>query len=247
MGAFKVDILNIILAIIVSLLGLPVGFLLAKIAKEELEYGKIYFQWMRRIILIAAILFVFYSFNLKIGTFILIAIMITGLIIRFDPNAIISYFIFSILLFRVLENINLLVLTFSLVFLYGLPTGALMILRGFVNYMREEIENPINIGFGRKLMQKIKYVLWVTMLEILTFPSLFMEKKKGALYHLKFVCPICPSSRKKHRDVHGKSTCWWEYNWLKGKYNVPKHFGMINWIKQYIGYGTNLKKFRNFK
>ena len=85
------------------------------------------------------------------------------------------------------------------------------------------------------------------MLEIITLPANFMKKKNNALYHLKFVCPICPSSRKKHRDVKGNSTCWWEYNWRRGKYSIPYHFGFKNWVLQYTRHGTNLKKFRNIK
>ena len=236
-------ILNTILALITAYSGLLIGLLLAKFTKEELKPGKKYFEWMQALILIGALLAVFYSYSLRTITFIGLSIIVTAFVIKSNPKAIISYYILTILFILSQKNINLLIFVSSLIFLYGLPTGAIITLRGLKMYMKEEFENPTEKR--RSLLKKSRYVAWVIMLEIIVIPTLFMIKKKCALYHLKFVCPICPSSRKKHRDVHGKSTCWWEYNWNKKNYSIPKHFGINNWIKQYVTGGTNLKRFKD--
>ena len=244
MGAFSMEVLNVILAAVISLSGLPMGLLLAKITKEELKPGKKYFQWMQALILIIAVLAVFYSYDIGTVTFIGLAVIVSAIIIKSNPRAIISYFVFFILFVLGFTNANLLIVLFSLVFLYGLSTGALIRLRGLKRYMKEEIENPTQ---KRQIIaKKIIYIVWVILLEIISFPAFFMKNKARAKYHLKFVCPICPSSRKQYRDVRGKSTCWWEYNWRKGNYGVPRHFGMINWIRQYLRLGTNLKQFKDY-
>ena len=240
------EILNLALAAIISLAGLPAGLLVAKFTKEELNPGKRYFMWMQNLLLIAAIIAFFYYNNLGITIFVILAILASILIIKSNPRAITSYIIFFVLIAFSFKKIELLTILFSSVFMYGLPTGALITSKGLANYMKEELENPINPSYRKKLTQKIIYVAWVIMLEIKSIPAYFMKKKSCAEYHLKFVCPLCPSSRKKHRDVHGESTCWWEYNWRKGNYNIPKHFGIMNWIRQYMMLGTNLKKFKEY-
>ena len=58
------EVLNLILTIIVVISGLPIGFLLAKIAKEELKSGRTYFIWMHNIILRFGGLKVLLSFGL---------------------------------------------------------------------------------------------------------------------------------------------------------------------------------------
>ena len=241
------EMLTMVLAALISFLGLPIGFILAKISKEELEAGKRYFQVMQSAIYALTILFVLSSFNIPINAFIVIAIVIVYLSLKLNPKALISYIVFIPLFLISSKNTNLFILTSSLIFLYGLPTGALIIQRGFKNYMKEEIENPISTGYLSKAMQKIKYIIWVVMLEIISIPTVVMKGKTNAIFHLKFVCPLCPSSRKRHRDVHGNSACWWEYHWERKSYNIPKHFGIMNWIRQYTRFGTNLKKFKKIK
>ena len=119
------EIINIILAAIISLSGLLIGFLLKKIAKEEIKQGKTYFIWMQNILLILAAIFVLYSFNLNLFLFLLIGLLITLAIIYFKPKAVIGYPILAILFYLSISDINLLILISSLIFLYGFPSAAL--------------------------------------------------------------------------------------------------------------------------
>ena len=84
-------------------------------------------------------------------------------------------------------------------------------------------------------------------LDILSFPVTFMSKKNNAKYHLKLVCPICPNCRRKYRDVHETGQCWWEYNWKNENYKIPRYFGVINWVKSYIGVNTDLGSYKDNK
>tara|TARA_Y100000310_G_C20548124_1_gene746639 strand:+ start:799 stop:1074 length:276 start_codon:yes stop_codon:yes gene_type:complete len=81
-------------------------------------------------------------------------------------------------------------------------------------------------------------------LDLISIPSLFLWKKANARYHLKYVCPKCPKCRREMRDVENKKECWWNSNWSKENYDIPKTFGVWNWISQYIFFKTNLSKYR---
>lgn len=72
-----------------------------------------------------------------------------------------------------------------------------------------------------------------------------MSKKNNAKYHLKVICPLCPKIRRQYRAIHKQSNCWWEDNWIKENYDIPRHFGVLNWTKAYLGISTNLEKYRN--
>lgn len=81
-------------------------------------------------------------------------------------------------------------------------------------------------------------------LDMLAVPSLLMTKKANALYHLKYICPKCPKERKALRSVNNDGECWWYANWKKGRYGIPKNFGISNWFRQYALSKTDLSKFR---
>ena len=120
------EILNIILALIISLLGFPTGLILAKCTEEELKPGRKYFFFMKKIILILTIIFVLYSFHLNLLVFMGIGLILTALSLTFRLNMIKEYMIFLILFIISIKNLNLLVLTSSLIFLYGLSMAALI-------------------------------------------------------------------------------------------------------------------------
>ena len=121
------EILNYVLALIGAFSGLFIGMLLGYITKEELKPGKKYFIWMQNIILILAAIFVLYSFQLHIILSILIGLILTLALIYFKPKAIIGYIILAILILLIIEDINFFILTASLIFLYGFPTGSLIL------------------------------------------------------------------------------------------------------------------------
>jgi len=83
-------------------------------------------------------------------------------------------------------------------------------------------------------------------LDVLSMPGIFMSQENNAKYHLKVICPICPKCRRKYRFIKENGGCWWEENWKRGEFGIPRHFGIINWLKSYLGISTNLNKFKNF-
>jgi hypothetical protein len=74
-----------------------------------------------------------------------------------------------------------------------------------------------------------------------------MTRRINAKYHLKVVCPLCPTWRKKLRDVEIKGECWWNRNWKLGNYCIPRHFGIKNFISEHIFLTTNLKRFKKLR
>ena len=90
------------------------------------------------------------------------------------------------------------------------------------------------------ILERLRFIF----LDFLSIPSLFLNKKNNAKYHLKVMCPMCPKSRRKYRDVQGKGKCWWEQNWEKSNYTIPRNFGIINWFRTYVGINTKLTKFK---
>lgn len=95
-------------------------------------------------------------------------------------------------------------------------------------------------------MQKVINHFTSLMLDIASLPGFFLPKKYNAKFHLVFICPLCPRHRKTKRAVE-KDNCWWQENWEKGRYDIPKHFGVKNFLRCYLGKETKLEKFKKSK
>lgn len=80
-------------------------------------------------------------------------------------------------------------------------------------------------------------------LDIISIPGILLNNKANAIYHLKFVCPKCPRFRRKMRDVNTKRECWWNQQWKNRKYEIPRNFGIKNWVTQYFFLKTDLRDF----
>jgi hypothetical protein len=80
-------------------------------------------------------------------------------------------------------------------------------------------------------------------LDFLASPGLLMGKKGNAKYHVHLVCKLCPASRKKFRDIEGNGLCWWNENWKKGNYDIPRNMGAKNLLKTYFGRKIDSDKF----
>jgi hypothetical protein len=93
-------------------------------------------------------------------------------------------------------------------------------------------------------MKLLKKIILNIYLDVISIPGLFMSQKLNAKYHLKFICPKCSKHRRKFRDVLHTGNCWWEANWKKEIYNIPKNFGILNWTKSYFGIDTDLTNFQ---
>lgn len=85
--------------------------------------------------------------------------------------------------------------------------------------------------------------IYCLYLDILSIPSIFMSRKGDAEYHLRYLCPMCPKFRRKMRDTGG-GDCWWYLNWKKKNFDIPRHFGVKNWITQILFMKTNLSRFK---
>lgn len=71
-----------------------------------------------------------------------------------------------------------------------------------------------------------------------------MTKKARAKWHLRFLCPLCPSWRKALVDVNEEGKCWWKENWKKKNYQIPANPGIKNWFLRILFLRTNLNKFK---
>ncbi|MBU2637408.1 MAG: hypothetical protein KJ955_00355 [Nanoarchaeota archaeon] len=84
----------------------------------------------------------------------------------------------------------------------------------------------------------------ILLLDLLSMPGLLMGKSRNAKWHLRHVCPRCPQERRSHRDVHGNGICWWEENWKKGNYGIPRNMGLKNFFRVHLGAETRLGHLR---
>tara|TARA_Y100000310_G_scaffold267889_1_gene280201 strand:- start:1648 stop:1965 length:318 start_codon:yes stop_codon:yes gene_type:complete len=86
--------------------------------------------------------------------------------------------------------------------------------------------------------------LEAVVLDLKSIPGVFMSKKRNAKWHLNYICPSCSNWRKSFRDAERKgNNCLWEDSWKDGDYDFPRNFGVLNWIKYYLGVKTNLGKY----
>ena len=118
--------------IIISLSGILCGIILTYIAPEEIEEGKHYFLFLKRILFVAILLLVSY-FLFGIEKYWLMIIYLSWMIILFIINIkfyhqwleIVNYLFFLFPYFLIsIENYQYLLLSF--VFLYGFPLGTLL-------------------------------------------------------------------------------------------------------------------------
>ena len=129
------EVLTYFLTGIITYLGLGCGIGLAYIAKEELNDGRKYFILSQNIIL-PLIIFSFLYF-LKVSLIIDITLLIISFIClyyfnnlkndNFKKNFYYIYLILGIIFFISSKNNNFFIVESSLIFLYGFPTGSLII------------------------------------------------------------------------------------------------------------------------
>jgi hypothetical protein len=121
-----------IIFVVIGLGGILGGLLLSFIAPEELNKGKKYFFILKRALFIAIMVLNSYFIFLKDEMITLVVVMIIGvMLLIFD--FVISKRIYQILNYVYLFVIPILIntninpyLIYSLIFIYGLPTGTLL-------------------------------------------------------------------------------------------------------------------------
>ena len=143
------NFLNYSLTALICYIGLFVGFFLAIIAKEELKAGKKYFLFLQKIILL--LIFVFLLVFIKLNY--ILVLLILGLIVVYVAknyfkdkidDVFYFYIILSIIFYLSSKELNLFIIESSLIFLYGLPTGSLLMRKS----KKETLINILkNVGF----------------------------------------------------------------------------------------------------
>ena len=118
--------LNIILAAAVAAAGFPLGLALARIAKEEIKPGIPYFAFLKKSFLLLAVLIVIASFHLHLLFSILGGLAATIIILKKEIKTEAGYLLLALLFLLSMGSRNMLVLTSSFTFLYGLPAAALI-------------------------------------------------------------------------------------------------------------------------
>lgn len=115
--------LQFLAAVAISYLGLLAGFILATMTREELPTAKKYFPWLQRlvIILVAAVSMRLLNFGIPARLASYAALLV---LLAVKPNLQLFYALFGAAVFAAARNSNALLITSSLVFLFGLLSGS---------------------------------------------------------------------------------------------------------------------------
>lgn len=121
--------INTTLTITASFLGIIAGIALAKISPEELKPGEKHFKILKIVLLALIIFFSLIIFSIQ-SNLLLLSIITCYIIIKKykDVHLSFDYILFAMILAS-MTNIDHLHVTSSLIFLYGLPAGTLLVKR----------------------------------------------------------------------------------------------------------------------
>lgn len=121
------EILNYILATLITFSGLFVGLILAIIAKEELKPGKPYLILLQNLVFSLIIFFLLFFNNLAIWLAILMALLTFIFLLKSKINPIATYLFLALIFNAALRSLlKVFVLEAALIFIYGIPTGSLL-------------------------------------------------------------------------------------------------------------------------
>ena len=142
--------LNYFFASIISYMGLLIGIMLIKIAPEEQNPLRKYFEFTKNLIMI--LIFLFLIFYYSTNSVYIIALLIYFIFIVFieynlsksQKKYIIVYTALGIIFYLSSRNLNLFVMDSSLILLYGIPSASLMFNQKEKNYAEIFLHN---IGF----------------------------------------------------------------------------------------------------
>ena len=138
------QIINYLLASILSYLGLLAGIILVRMAPEEQKPGEKYFILIKKILffLIMAFLLVYYKINLIFSSFLLLFLLILMIIkkIKLEKSAL-AYFFLGIIFFLSSKMADLFIIESVLVFLYGIPAASLTFNVKRKNYLEVFVKN----------------------------------------------------------------------------------------------------------
>lgn len=128
------ELINYALASFIVSLGIICGLVIGKMAKEELRPGRKYLAIMQSLAILLMVVFAAY---LNLRPYITVLLAFLFLIRLHHVNILkepkpsfyyIAYIIFSLLFFEASRSDSLIVFP-ALIFIYGLPTGSLLLMR----------------------------------------------------------------------------------------------------------------------
>jgi len=120
-------ILNYALATLITFSGIFVGFILALVAKEELEPGKGYFILLQNLIFSLIIFFLLYFNDLSIWLAIIMALLTFIFLLKSKINPLAIYLSLALIFNAGFRNrLSVFILIASLILIYGIPTGSLL-------------------------------------------------------------------------------------------------------------------------
>lgn len=148
--------LQYLLILAVTFLGPFVGLLIGHMTKEELKDGRKYFNLMRFILVLALIIaFFFYFPQIPIPLLIFIIFLIIFINRKYQKDFLI-YAIFGILFYLSLIKTELFLITSSIIFLYGLPSGSL--------FLERHIEEKNKLKLIKKTFMNYLYYIIIALI-----------------------------------------------------------------------------------
>jgi len=120
------NLLNYSLTAVISYLGLFVGFILALMAKEEMKDGRKYFLFLQKVILLLVFVFLLVFIDLNYILVLLMLAFIVVYLLKRKNKLVYIYILLGVIFHLSSKMLNLFVIESSLIFLYGIPTGSLL-------------------------------------------------------------------------------------------------------------------------
>jgi hypothetical protein len=139
-----------VLTLIFAFMGVYVGALLAFIAPEELKPGKAYFRAFANTVLVFLILVLLYAYGANL--FVLILLGVASSVFLYFTNETtpinqLAYFLLGIAFYFSAKSSDLLIVTATLIFLYGMPLGSLYVARR-MKKSRKALLSDVLLNFG---------------------------------------------------------------------------------------------------
>lgn len=121
------ELISYFMALVISFLGLFVGYILAYMAKEELKPGEKYLMLLKNLIfaLIGGLFAYFLLESILIGVLLFLVLVFISLKFKISTRAI--YLLLGVLFFISTNNQNMFLIISLLIFAYGFPTGSLFV------------------------------------------------------------------------------------------------------------------------
>lgn len=125
-------VFNQILIVLVAFLGFPVGHLIAHLAHDEIETGKVFFKLLRVIMLLSAVFFLFFYSQSSLILIVPAILLIFFLVITFKRTSLMKelagylFLLLSLIATFFVENTQLTFLVASLIFVYLLASVAVL-------------------------------------------------------------------------------------------------------------------------